>query len=121
MIDMPKGSLVISALLLTAGIAATACPAAAADLRCDSELVGRGMTPLEVLERCGEPEFEYGWTDYRYPGLFVRVDLWTYHLGENRFRRELMFENGRLRRIETRRKPRRSLAASAAALGSQPH
>lgn len=63
------------------------------------------MTPLEVLERCGEPEFEFGWTDYRYPGLFVRVDRWTYHLGRNQFRRELTFENGRLRDIETRPKP----------------
>ncbi|MDZ7669126.1 MAG: DUF2845 domain-containing protein [Gammaproteobacteria bacterium] len=78
----------------------------AAGFRCDTDLVGRGMTPLEVLERCGDPEFEQGWTDYRYPGYFVRVNLWTYHLGDNRFRRELMFENGRLMRIETRDKPR---------------
>lgn len=84
---------------------------ATAGFRCDTELVGRGMTPLEVLERCGEPEFEFGWTDYRYPGLFVRVDRWTYHLGRNQFRRELTFENGRLRDIETRPKPHRGPGA----------
>ncbi len=97
------------ALSLAATVAAAP---AAAGFRCDTELVGRGMSPLEVLERCGEPEFEFGWTDYRYPGLFVRVDQWTYHLGANQFRRELTFENGRLLRIETRPKPRRSLTAS---------
>ncbi len=63
------------------------------------------MTPLEVVERCGEPEYTYGWTDYRYPGIFVHVDEWTYDIGLNKFRRLLTFENGRLIRIETRRKP----------------
>jgi hypothetical protein len=79
--------------------------ATAAELRCDSDLVQRGMTTLEVMERCGYPVYEFGWTDYRYPGYLVRVDEWTYDLGENRFRRLLTFENGRLVRIETRRKP----------------
>lgn len=97
-------------------LAALTAGPALAGFRCDTDLVGRGMTPLEVLERCGAPEFEYGWTDYRYPGLFVRVDQWTYHLGRNRFRRELTFENGRLISIETRRKPERGLPATAAAV-----
>jgi len=78
---------------------------ASAGFRCDTELVSDGMTPIEVLERCGEPEFELGWTDYRYPGLFVRVDEWSYNLGSNRFRRLLTFENGRLVDIEMRDKP----------------
>jgi hypothetical protein len=77
-----------------------------AQLRCDSDLIQRGMTPLEVMERCGYPVYEFGWTDYRYPGYLVRVDEWTYDLGENRFRRLLTFENGRLISIETRRKPK---------------
>ena len=76
-----------------------------AGFRCDTDLVRRGMTHFEVLERCGEPVFELGWTDFRYPGLFVRVDEWTYELGRNKFRRLLTFENGRLIRIETRSKP----------------
>lgn len=79
---------------------------AAAGFRCDTDLVDRGMTPFEVLERCGAPEHDIGWTDYRYPGLLVRVDEWLYELGSNRFRRLLTFENGRLRHIETRDKPR---------------
>jgi hypothetical protein len=82
-----------------------AAPQAFAAFRCDTDLVRRGMTPLEVVERCGEPHYEFGWTDFRYPGLFVRVDEWTYELGRNKFRRLLTFENGRLVRIETRSKP----------------
>ena len=81
---------------------------AAAGLRCDQSLVGRGLTPFEVLERCGAPEFELGFADYRYPGILVHVDEWTYELGHNKFRRLLTFENGRLVRIEMRSKPKRS-------------
>ena len=80
----------------------------AADLRCDQSLVDRGLTPFEVLERCGAPEFEMRFADYRYPGILVHVDEWTYDLGRNKFRRLLTFENGRLVRIEMRGKPKRS-------------
>jgi hypothetical protein len=95
-------------------------PPATAGLRCDTELVRRGMTPFEVLERCGEPIYELGWTDFRYPGLFVRVDEWTYDLGTNKFRRLLTFENGRLVRIETRDKPSGGVKASATTGSSVP-
>jgi hypothetical protein len=71
------------------------------------------MTPFEVLERCGTPEHELGWMDYRYPGYLVRVDEWLYDLGSNRFRRLLTFENGRLQHIETRDKPRGGSRLSA--------
>ena len=53
--------------------------------------------------------------DYRYPGILVYVDEWIYDLGRNKFRRLLTFENGRLVRIETRDKPRRSLGSVLAA------
>lgn len=93
----------LSCLLLLLG----ALPAAAA-LRCTQSIVERGQTPVEVLERCGAPEYEFQWADYRAPGVVVLVHEWTYHLGVNRFRRLLTFENGRLVRIEERDKPRRS-------------
>lgn len=98
----------LTVLLIAAGLVADP---ARAGFRCETELVGRGMTHVEVLERCGAPAFEYGFLDYRYPGIFVRVDEWTYELGSNRFRRLLTFENGRLVRIETRDKPTGSLEA----------
>jgi hypothetical protein len=104
------GSVTTTALCV---LLATAAPlAVAAGLRCDDDLVSRGMTPVEVFERCGTPEFEQAWTDYRYPGRFVRVAEWSYNLGDNRFRRLLTFENGRLTRIETRDKPAGGLPAA---------
>jgi hypothetical protein len=96
-------SLLVTALLTT-------FPTEAA-LRCDADLVQRGMTAFEVIERCGLPVYEFGRTDYRYPGYLVRVDEWTYELGAHRFRRHLTFENGRLLRIETRNKPATRAAA----------
>ena len=91
-------------ILLLAGMLTG--PAARAEMRCGESLVERGFTPLEVLERCGEPQFEMQWFDNRYPGVWLRVDEWSYNLGSNRFRRLLTFENGRLIRIETRNKPK---------------
>lgn len=82
-------------------------------VRCDANLVQRGFTFYEVEERCGEPAFALSRTDFRYPGYLVQVDEWVYELGRNRFRRQLTFENGRLRDIETRRKPRRLIAEPA--------
>jgi hypothetical protein len=80
-------------------------PQALADMRCPPHVVTNGMTLLEVRERCGPPVFE----DHRYeelaPGIWIDVDEWTYELGANKFRRLLRFENGRLERIEVRKKP----------------
>jgi hypothetical protein len=95
----------IRGLILIAGITLLSGQAGAVGVRCDTALVSRGMTPLEVAERCGAPEYQAAFFDYRYPGVLVHVDEWLYHLGSNRFRRLLIFENGRLVRIETRRKP----------------
>jgi hypothetical protein len=92
-------------------VAAWSAATAQASLRCDADLVRRGMTALEVIERCGLPVYELGWTDFRYPGFLVRVDEWTYELGDHRFRRQLTFENGRLIRIEPRGKPAPRAAA----------
>jgi hypothetical protein len=94
--------------VVIAGILSLAAGPVAAQLRCDQSLVTRGLTPFEVLERCGAPEFEWQFADYRYPGILVHVDEWTYDLGHNKFRRLLTFENGRLVRIEMRDKPKRS-------------
>jgi hypothetical protein len=110
--------LAFSAGLLLAGWLAAA--PASAGFRCDSDLVGRGMTPYEVLERCGAPVHELGWMDYRYPGFLVRVDEWLYDLGSNRFRRLLTFENGRLQYIETRSKPRGISSGSRSRGGNAP-
>ncbi len=102
---MWKRSNAIRGLITSCALAGSA---AVADMRCGESLVEHGFTPLEVLERCGEPQFRTHWSDYSYgvPGIWVRTDEWTYDLGSNRFRRLLTFENGRLVRIELRAKPR---------------
>ncbi|MEM8767726.1 MAG: DUF2845 domain-containing protein [Pseudomonadota bacterium] len=76
-----------------------------ANMRCGDDIVQRGYTFFEVLERCGKPDLEYAW-DHRYvPGVEARVTEWVYEQGTNKFRRVLRFEEGRLRRVELRPKP----------------
>jgi hypothetical protein len=105
---------VVLASVVATVVATVTTATVAADLRCDESLVARGLTPFEVLERCGSPEFEMRFADYRYPGIVVHVDEWTYDLGHNKFRRLLTFENGRLVRIEVRDKPKRSVGSMLA-------
>ncbi len=76
-----------------------------ASMRCGDDVIQRGYTFFEVLERCGKPDLEYAW-DHRYvPGVEARVTEWVYEQGTNKFRRVLRFEEGRLRRVELRPKP----------------
>lgn len=83
-----------------------AVPAVAdSTMRCDANVVSRGLTMLEVLERCGEPALTLRRAEILVAGLYLPVEEWYYELGSNRFRRLLTFENGRLVRIEQRPKP----------------
>jgi len=83
-----------------------AAPAAAdSTMRCDANVVSRGLTMLEVLERCGDPALTLHRAEILVAGLYLPVEEWYYELGSNRFRRLLTFENGRLVRIEQRPKP----------------
>lgn len=80
-----------------------------AGMRCGENLIERGFTFFEVLERCGKPDLEYAWDTRYVPGVEARVTEWVYEQGSNRFRRVLTFEEGRLRNIELRSKPEASL------------
>ena len=82
-----------------------AAPAEAGTMRCGDNVLTRGLTFVEVIERCGRPDAEYRRALIYVPGVYAPVEEWTYELGSNRFRRLLTFENGRLRRIELRPKP----------------
>ena len=83
--------------------------AGADTMRCGDNIIQRGQTFFEVLERCGKPDLEYDW-DHRYvPGVEANVTEWVYELGSNKFRRVLRFEEGRLRKVELRPKPEASL------------
>ncbi|MEM1434222.1 MAG: DUF2845 domain-containing protein [Pseudomonadota bacterium] len=93
-------------LLVALGLwAATGVALAVDPLRCGDQVVERGQRPYEVVERCGTPGYEFRRIEWRYPGILVQVDEWVYDLGRNRFRRELLFENGRLIDINLRGRP----------------
>ena len=92
-------------VLLMVLLLATAPSVASASFRCEGRLVERGSTPYEVYERCGDAVWEDRRVEFLREGVPVTVDEWTYELGDNRFRRLLRFENGRLRRVELREKP----------------
>lgn len=85
-------------------------------LRCDRQLVNAGDAKIQVLRKCGEPDFSEHRVEYRsyrqrgsglqQPGLDfenqvpVNIDEWTYNFGPHRFMQRLIFENGRLVKIE---------------------
>jgi len=89
-------------------------------VRCQNRLVSLGDAQFEVLEKCGDPAWRGGWEEapnrtvsryydykrhrYKAPESTrgpLRIDVWAYNFGSNRFVRYLHFENGRLIRIET--------------------
>lgn len=92
-------------------LCALAAPSAHA-FYCGNELVYERLLKIEVLQRCGPPDFverrvEYrtlsvGAPGYPVPGLGaavtvpVEIEEWTYNFGPSRFMQWLLFENGRL-------------------------
>jgi hypothetical protein len=100
----------IAALLLAA-----ACPPGWA-FYCGHSLVTEGDYKLQVLQKCGEPDYAESRVEYRtevlrgsglgQPGLDiarqvpVQIDEWTYDFGRRRFMQWLRFENGRLSAIK---------------------
>lgn len=82
-------------------------------LRCGRQLVQVGDHKLDVLDRCGEPQ----WTDQRmgargsrlrhpYGALEldqfeqILIDEWVYNFGPRKFKQYLYFENGILKKID---------------------
>ena len=90
-------------------------------LRCRGSIVSIGDTKLQVIDKCGEPDHIEFWEEerikkdhyysddqdrsyrgYREPFLvkeYVRIEEWTYNRGPTTFIRYLLFENGRLKKI----------------------
>lgn len=94
--------------VLVAGLllALIATEVQAASLRCDNTILREGAHLYEVSELCGEPVAAFQRVESLHPNVLVYVDEWVYRLGSNKFQRMLRFENGRLRSIQTLRKPR---------------
>lgn len=90
-------------LLAVAPVFLLAPGTAAADFRCDGQLVGKGDHKVVVRRHCGEPDFvdgPRGGLHYRHWYLPAEEE-WYYNLGNQRLIRILSFRNGRLRHIET--------------------
>jgi hypothetical protein len=90
-------------------------------LRCGGSIVSIGDTKSRVIDKCGEPDHIESWEEerikkdyyhsyddprpyegYREPFLvkeYIRIEEWTYNRGPTSFTRYLIFENGRLVKI----------------------
>ncbi len=79
---------------------------------CGQRLVSEGDTKIEVLNKCGDPD----WKEVRreiayvpivvgdttsYVATTIYVEEWAYNLGPQQFIRYLRFENGKVARIGT--------------------
>ena len=97
-----KSRILLSLLLLLAQVDARA-------FYCGRNLVKEGDYQLQVLQKCGEPDYRDRRVEYRsvrlgsgynQPGMDmtttfpVNVDEWTYDFGPRRFMQNLLFENG---------------------------
>ena len=85
----------------------------ASPFRCGNKLVHVGDHKLEVLQKCGEPEYAdqrsgLVGSRFRYPrGTLnidqyeqVIIDEWIYNFGPSQFKQFLLFENGILKEIQ---------------------
>jgi hypothetical protein len=92
----------------------------AGSLRCDNRIVSVGQSADDVRGLCGEPQridtweegvnayiskfYDYEHDRYQAPRGEkgpIRYEAWTYDFGPQRFIRTLIFEDGRLIKIET--------------------
>jgi len=87
--------------------------AEASSFRCGNKLIQTGDHKLDVLQKCGEPEYAdqrlgFRGSRFRYPrGTLeidqyeqVVIDEWIYNFGPTQFKQYLLFENGILKEIE---------------------
>lgn len=92
---IPRGLLLLAMVAVTAPAHGT--------FRCGSALVDEGDWPVEVRERCGDPDYQATYPSTVLPGLGVvsEVEHWYYNPGPGGFIRRLEFRNGRLHREDS--------------------
>ena len=98
----------IAALLLAGVCLAVAAGSARAieveTCICRSGIVSRGNLMAEVLKKCGPPTFAVQREEKKIEKRgfsIVTVDEWTYNFGPQEFMYDILFENGRVARIES--------------------
>ena len=92
-------------LLLTVALLLACTPCFS--MFCDEGVISKGDTQVEVLKRCGEPDYVTT-PEYRYSGTRGRhvearrttVVDWIYNFGPRRFIYTVHFEGGRVVLIE---------------------
>jgi hypothetical protein len=71
-------------------------------MRCNGQLVDDNDWPVEVREKCGEPDYVATYPEIVAPGLGHTVlEHWYYNPGPQAFIRRLTFRGGRLHGVET--------------------
>ncbi len=69
-------------------------------LKCGTHIIKIGERTHQVLDACGEPDFiDHYERDLGYPYHPIHIEVWTYNYGRRKFMQELVFENGRLKKI----------------------
>lgn len=69
-------------------------------LRCGNDLVDEGDTKVDVYRACGEPDYR-DVTGFREIGRStVKIEIWFYDFGPQKFTQTLTFYGNRLARIE---------------------
>lgn len=106
---MRTAKLVLASLFVAAPTFATEMET----MICKNGIVSKGDMPIEVVAKCGEPAQRAQREEKRIERIWepqgkertalslVTVDDWTFNFGPNEFMQRLLFENGRLVRIES--------------------
>ena len=78
---------------------------------CRGGIISIGDTVGDVLSKCGEPSYSSQRSDKRVEGgsrrssdrtvTAINIDDWLYNFGPSQFQYEVIFENGRVARIES--------------------
>lgn len=76
-------------------------------LQCERGIVSVGNVMAEVVAKCGDPTFTNSYQASRgdRPEFWtITINDWTYNFGPDRFMYHLVFENGRVVRIDSLRR-----------------
>jgi hypothetical protein len=98
----------LAAGIFTLTVWGTGFASEAATCMCKGGIVSPGDALAEVVRKCGEPSQRYQRTEKRGEELkgvktvsTVVIDDWTYNFGPNEFMYQMLFENGRVVKIES--------------------
>ncbi len=109
-----RGRILFFTILSLAFFLSLCCPRGANALSCRHGYVSAGATMQEVLSKCGEPADSESWEDARVASapvynsrygfyalmVYVPMDTWIYNFGPNKFIQVLIFERGKLVKIQ---------------------